>query len=125
MELVGTSLIPKIGNHTQKIPPITSVKDNKVNSAAGMAFDPIEYKIRPKQTNVPCNENNAWFLLEDSKLLSEVIKINNENTAQKAPAKATVVNFGVSFLHLSVTEKTEKPKADIIPNKRPNKDPFS
>ena len=63
-------------------------------------------------------------LLEDSKLLSEVIKINNENTAQKAPAKATVVNFGVSFLHLSVTE-TEKPKADIIPNKRPNKDPFS
>ena len=53
----GTSLIPNKGNQTQKIPPITSVKDNKVSSAAGMAFDPIEYKIKPKQTNVPCKEN--------------------------------------------------------------------
>ena len=49
----GTSLIPKIGNHTQKIPPITSVNDNKVNSAAGMALEPIEYKINPMQTNIP------------------------------------------------------------------------
>ena len=49
----GTSLIPKIGIHTQKIPPITSVKDNKVNSAAGIAFEPIEYKIKPRQTSVP------------------------------------------------------------------------
>ena len=38
-------------------PPITSVKDNKVSSAAGIAFEPIEYKIRPRQTKVPCNEN--------------------------------------------------------------------
>ena len=28
---------------------------------------------------------------------------------QNKPATATVVNFGVSFLHLKVTEKTEKP----------------
>ena len=55
----GISLIPKIGSHTQKIPPITSVKDNNVSSAAGMAFDPIEYKISPKQTKVPCKENIA------------------------------------------------------------------
>ncbi len=53
----GISFIPKRGNQTQKIPPITSVNDNKVNSAAGIALDPIEYKIRPKHTNVPCNEN--------------------------------------------------------------------
>ena len=53
----GTSLIPNKGNHTQKIPPITSVKDNKVNSAAGIALEPIEYKIKPRQTNVPCKEN--------------------------------------------------------------------
>ena len=32
---VGTSLMPKIGSQTQKIPPKTSVKDNKVRSAAG------------------------------------------------------------------------------------------
>ena len=56
MEL-GTSLIPNKGSHTQKIPPMTSVKDNKVNSAAGIALDPIEYKTKPKQTKVPCNEN--------------------------------------------------------------------
>ncbi len=49
----GTSFIPNKGNHTQKIPPITSVKDSKVNSAAGIALDPMEYKINPKQTNVP------------------------------------------------------------------------
>ena len=54
----GISLIPKSGNQTQKIPPITSVKDNKVNSAAGMAFEPIEYKINPRHTRIPCNENN-------------------------------------------------------------------
>ncbi len=53
----GTSLIPNKGNQTQNIPPITSVKDNNVSSAAGIAFDPIEYKIKPKHTNVPCKEN--------------------------------------------------------------------
>ena len=55
----GTSLIPNNGNQTQKIPPTTSVKDNKVSSAAGIALDPIEYKINPKQTSVPCKENKA------------------------------------------------------------------
>tara|TARA_E500000081_G_C5966641_1_gene276180 strand:- start:418 stop:600 length:183 start_codon:yes stop_codon:yes gene_type:complete len=56
---VGISLIPNNGNHTQNIPPMTSVRDNKVNSAAGIALDPIEYKINPRQTNVPCKENSA------------------------------------------------------------------
>ena len=51
--VVGISLIPNKGNQTQKIPPMTSVSDNKVNSAAGIAFEPIEYKIKPKQTTVP------------------------------------------------------------------------
>ena len=55
----GTSLIPNKGNHTQKIPPTTSVKDSNVNSAAGIALDPIEYNIKPKQTNVPCKENKV------------------------------------------------------------------
>ena len=50
----GTSLIPNIGNQTQNIPPITSVSDRRVSSAAGIAFEPIEYKIKPKHTNVPC-----------------------------------------------------------------------
>ena len=55
----GISLIPKNGTQTQKIPPITSVNESKVSSAAGIAFDPIEYKINPTQTNVPCIENKA------------------------------------------------------------------
>ena len=55
----GISLIPKKGTHTQKIPPITSVNDSKVSSAAGIAFDPIEYRIKPIQTKVPCKENSA------------------------------------------------------------------
>ena len=55
----GISLIPKIGIHTQNIPPITSVSGNKVSSAAGIAFDPIKYKINPMQTKVPCKESSA------------------------------------------------------------------
>ena len=68
--LDGISFIPKIGIHTQKIPPITSVKDKRVNSAAGIALDPIEYKIKPKQTNVPCKANKPSFLLDDKKFKS-------------------------------------------------------
>ena len=68
--LVGISLIPNIGIHTQKIPPIISVKDKRVNSAAAIDLDPIEYNINPKQTNVPCNANKPSFLLEDKKLKS-------------------------------------------------------
>ena len=49
----GISLIPSQGSHTQNIPPITSVKDNKVKSVAGIFFEPIEYNISPIQTSVP------------------------------------------------------------------------
>ena len=57
--VAGTSLIPNNGSHTQNIPPTTSVKDSNVSSAAGIAFEPIEYKIKPKHTNVPCKENKV------------------------------------------------------------------
>ena len=36
-----------------------------------------------------------------------------------------MVNFGVSFLHLKETEKTEKPIEETIPNTSPNKEFFS
>ena len=52
MFVAGTSLMPNHGNQTQNIPPITSVKDNKVKSAAGIFFEPIEYNIKPAQTKV-------------------------------------------------------------------------
>ena len=55
----GISFIPNRGSHTQKIPPITSVSESKVSSAAGIAFDPIEYNIKPIQTKTPCRENKA------------------------------------------------------------------
>jgi hypothetical protein len=41
---------------------------------------------------------------------------------QNKPAKATVVNLGVSFLHLKVTEKTEKPTEDVIPKINPTRE---
>ena len=44
---------------------------------------------------------------------------------QTSPEKATVVNFGVSFLHLKETEKIEKPIDEVIPNISPNKELFS
>ena len=49
--------MPNNGSQTQKIPPITSVSDNKVSSAAGIAFEPNEYKINPKHTKEPWREN--------------------------------------------------------------------
>ena len=55
--VVGISLIPNKGSQTQKIPPTTSVKDSSVNSAACIALEPIEYKIKPRHTIVPCKEN--------------------------------------------------------------------
>ena len=121
----GISLIPSKGTHTQKIPPMTSVKDNKVNSAAGIFLDPIEYKINPMHTNVPCVANNASFFPEDKKLRSFEIIIKEENKKHINPAMATVVNFGVSFLHLSETENIAKPIAEINPNINPKIDPFS
>ena len=44
---------------------------------------------------------------------------------QKRPAMATVVNFGVSFLHLRVTENIEKPIEDVIPKIKPRNELFS
>ena len=111
--------MPNQGSQTQNIPPITSVKDNRVKSAAGIFFDPIEYKIKPKQTIVPWVANKVSFLLLDKKLASLIEIIADENKKQKKPAKATVVNFGVSFLHLKLTENIEKPNADTNPKIRP------
>ena len=104
---------------------MTSVKDSKVRSAAGMFLDPIEYKIKPKQTRVPWVANKASFLPVDKKLAPLLISITAENKKQNNPANATVVNFGVSFLHLSETEKIEKPNAEISPNTNPGKVFFS
>ena len=119
----GISFMPKIGIHTQKIPPITSVKDKRVNSAAGIILDPIEYKIKPKHTNVPCNANKHSFLLEAKKFKSFCVIIAKENKVQNKPATATVVNLGVSFRHLNDTEKIENPSAEAKPNIKPSIDP--
>ena len=119
----GISFIPSIGSHTQKIPPTTSVKESKVRSAAGINFDPIEYKIKPKHTKVPCNANKLSFLLVDIIFKSFEFKMNKETTTQNKPAIATVVNLGVFFFHLNVTEKIEKPTAEASPNNNPVKDP--
>ena len=48
-----------------------------------------------------------------------------DKATQKKPAKATVVNLGVSFLHLNDTEKTEKPIDEVIPKINPIKEFFS
>jgi len=55
-----------------------------------------------------------------------VIAINvNATITQKRPAIATVVNFGVSFLHLNDTENIEKPIEEVIPKIKPIKELFS
>ena len=47
------------------------------------------------------------------------------NKKQNNPATATVVNLGVSFLHLSDTENTEKPIEDVRPKRNPKIEFFS
>ena len=108
MLVAGISLIPNNGSHTQNIPPITSVNDNKVNSAAGIAFDPIEYKINPNK--LMFHEEKIMNYYNLMKKTISLVKITIAcNNKQNKPANAVVVNFGVSLRHLNVTEKTEKP----------------
>ena len=61
----------------------------------------------------------------DRKTISLVKITIAATTKQNKPANATVVNFGVSLFHLKVTEKTEKPIEEVIPNISPNKEFFS
>ena len=107
------------------MPPITSVNESNVSSAAGITFDPIENKINPIQTKVPCKENKKplWLVEKKGRLLFKINKV--ATMKQKKPEKATVVNFGVSFFHLNDTEKTENPIDEVIPNTIPNKEFFS
>ena len=44
------------------------------------------------------------------------------NRTQNKPANAVVVNFGVSWRHLKVTENTAKPIDEVIPNTKPIND---
>ena len=54
-----------------------------------------------------------------------LIITTKDTIKQIRPANATVVNFGVSFLHLKLTEKTENPTEDVKPNIKPKKVFFS
>ena len=115
--------MPKIGNQTQKIPPKTSVRDSNVRSAAGNFLDPIEYRISPLQTKVPCKAERDEFLNVVKKLSSFKINTPNEIIAQNNPAKAIVVKVGIFLFHLKEIEPIEKPKADIRPTTKPNSVP--
>ena len=44
---------------------------------------------------------------------------------QNKPATETVVNFGVSLLHLKETENIENPIEEVIPNIKPTMELFS
>jgi len=112
----GISLIPKMGNQTQKTPPKTSVNDNKVSSAAGKLLDPYVKNTNPEHTKKPCKVDSDEFLIFIAKSFSEKNKANKEMRKQNSPPNATVVNFGVSFFHLNVTAKIAKPRDDIRPH---------
>ena len=87
---------------------------------AGRSLDFIENNISPEQTKNPCNAEREEFLTEIKILLSLNIRTKIATAAQKIPAIATVVNFGVFFLHLSETVNPANPIDDnkpfIIPN---------
>ena len=119
----GTSLIPNNGNHTQKIPPKTSVSESNVKSVAGKYLDFIENNISPVQTKNPCSAEREEFLAEIKILSSFNTRTKIATPAQKTPAIATVVNLGVFFLHLRETVNPAKPKDESKPFIKPNKEP--
>ena len=121
---LGISLIPRKGNHTQNIPPTTSVKDNRVKSATGRYLDFIENIINPIQTKRPCKADKDELLNVIKILLSLKIKTQSDKPPPTKPATATVVNFGVPFFHLKETEKIAKPNADKRPLTKPNSVPI-
>ena len=123
--VLGTSLIPNNGNQTHKIPPKTSVSERSVKSAEGKYFDFVEYKISPKQTKNPCSAESEVFFKDISTVLSLNNKTKIETMEQKIPAMATVVNFGVFFLHLRETVNPAKPNDEINPLTKPNTVPVS
>ena len=123
MFVLGTSLIPNNGNQTQRIPPKTSVSERSVKSAAGKYFDFVEYKISPKQTKNPCSVESEAFFKDISTVLSLNNKTKIETMAQKIPAMATVVNFGVFFFHLRETVNPAKPNEESNPLIKPNSVP--
>lgn len=108
-----------MGNQTHNTPPTTSISDNKANSAAGKNLEPIEYKIKPEHTKMPCNENKNWFLSEEINSKSLMIITSNDIITQANPAKATVLKVGAFFFHLRETEKIAKQKADNKPKTSP------
>ena len=121
--VLGTSLIPNSGNQTQKIPPRTSVSESSVKSAAGKYLAFVVYKITPEQTKNPCNAESEVFFKDINILLSLNNKTKRETAAQKIPAIATVVNFGVFFLHLRETVNPAKPNDESNPLTKPNSVP--
>ena len=123
--VLGTSLIPNNGNQTQKIPPKTSVSERSVKSAAGKYFDFVEYKISPKQTKNPCSAESEVFFKDTSTVLSLNNKTKIETMTQKIAEMATVVNFGVFFLHLRETVNPAKPNDESNPLTKPNTVPVS
>ena len=75
--------MPRIGIQTQKIPPITSVSESKVSSAAGIALDPIEYKIKPNTilvNNIDSQHDITWVVCQ---LEGDLKKILGTKTSQK------------------------------------------
>ena len=123
--VLGTSLIPNSGNQTQKIPPRTSVSESSVKSAAGKYLAFVVYKITPEQTKNPCNAESEVFFKDINILLSLNNKTKIATAEQKIPPIATVVNFGVFFLHLSETVNPAKPNDESNPLRKPNRVPSS
>ena len=86
-------------------------------------LDFIENNISPVQTKNPCSAEREEFLAEIKILLSLNTRTKIATPAQKTPAIATVVNFGVFFLHLRETVNPAKPKDESKPFIKPNKEP--
>ena len=122
---LGTSLIPKIGSQTQKIPPKTSVRERRVRSAAGKYLALAEYIIRAEQTKKPCNDESEVFLSDTKILISLKYKTKRDISAAKIPPIETVVNFGTFFFHLRETVKHANAEQEIKPLIKPNNVPVS
>ena len=85
--VLGISLIPKNGSHTQKIPPKTSVSERSVRSAAGKYFAFDEYK-RDTQSDIARLESDLKS--ETSRRKSDDRKINKTITKENKQLKKQI-----------------------------------
>ena len=102
---------------------ITSESDKSVSSAAGIVFDPIVYKTKPKPTwKIPIAKAMTASFWERNTEESVEIQIKPVTGIANSPERNTVGSISVDLPRRKAKVKTAKPMADPKAAKLPPKE---